>query len=119
MLFTSIISLALALGASAMPARRADPANTRFVQLRLYGEPSCSAQNLGELGVYGDSVNKCQTFGTDTIRSVSFEYKYADNCTLAVYNDVTCHLNRHDVNVGTCLSGDKSYGSYIVECPLA
>lgn len=81
MLFTSIISLALALGASAMPARRADPANTRFVQLRLYGEPSCSAQNLGELGVYGDSVNKCQTFGTDTIRSVSFEYKYADNCT--------------------------------------
>lgn len=80
-MFSSTIlasALALALGVSASPTRRADP---RYVQLRLYGEPGCSAQNLGELGVYGDSINKCQTFGDDTIRSVSFEYKYFDNCT--------------------------------------
>lgn len=81
MLFTTITTLALALGVSAVPTRRADPANTRFVQLRLFGEPGCSAQNLGELGVYGDSVNKCQTFGDENVRSVKFEYKYQNNCT--------------------------------------
>ena len=81
MLFNIITTIALGLGASAVPTRRADPANTRFVQLRLFGEPGCSAQNLGELGVYGDSVNKCQTFGGENVRSVSYEYLYQSNCT--------------------------------------
>ncbi|KAJ5871892.1 uncharacterized protein N7529_004245 [Penicillium soppii] len=111
-----ISTITLTLGVSAIPA---SPINSRYVQLRLYGEPGCSALNLGELGVYGDKVNSCQTFGSDTVRSVSFEANYVEGCTLAVYNDVTCHLNRHDVDVKTCLAGDKSYGSYIVECPLA
>ncbi|KAF7596018.1 hypothetical protein BBP40_003798 [Aspergillus hancockii] len=115
MLFSTILAsvAALGLGVSAAPTPDADP---RYAQLRLYGEPGCSAQNLGELGVYGDRINECQTFGDDTIRSVRFEYKLRDNCTLAVYNDVTCHLNRHDVEIRTCLSGDKEYGSYIVQC---
>jgi hypothetical protein len=80
MFFNTILAstIVLALGVSASPTRRA---YSRYVQLRLYGEPGCSAQNLGELGVYDDSINKCQTFGDDTVRSVSFEYKYFDNCT--------------------------------------
>jgi hypothetical protein len=78
--FTTILAsaIALAMGASAMPA---PPADTRYAQLRLFGEPGCSAQNEGELGVYGDYVNKCNTFPGDTpYRSVSFEYAI-NNCS--------------------------------------
>ncbi|OGM44661.1 hypothetical protein ABOM_007422 [Aspergillus bombycis] len=119
MLFTTILAstIALGMGVSAAPT---PPANTRIVQLRLYGESGCSALNQGELGVYGDHVNQCQTFpDTTAVKSVSFEFNYQKNCTLAVYNDVTCNLNRHDVKEKTCLSGDEVYGSYIVQCPLA
>jgi hypothetical protein len=73
-----ISTIALTLGVSAIPA---SPINSRYVQLRLYGEPGCSALNLGELGVYGDKVNSCQTFGSDTVRSVSFEANYVEGCT--------------------------------------
>lgn len=82
-IFTSI--LALSLGVSAAPVAGStadiDPGSIRKVQLRLYGEPGCSAQNLGELGVYGDKVNKCQTFGADQVRSVRFENQLAPGCT--------------------------------------
>ncbi|KAJ5224453.1 uncharacterized protein N7469_007956 [Penicillium citrinum] len=108
-----VSAIAFAMGVSAIPA---PPADTRYAQLRLFGEPGCSAQNQGELGVYGDYVNKCNTFGDTTVKSVSFEYAI-NNCTLRVYSDVTCHLDRHDVSVETCLSGDKIYRSYEVVCP--
>jgi hypothetical protein len=73
-----VTAIALAMGASAMPA---PPADTRYAQLRLFGEPGCSAQNEGELGVYGDYVNKCNVFPGDTpYRSVSFEYAI-NNCS--------------------------------------
>ncbi|KNG81460.1 hypothetical protein ANOM_010029 [Aspergillus nomiae NRRL 13137] len=117
MLFTTILAstIALGMGVSAAPT---PVGNTRLVQLRLFGESGCSALNQGELGVYGDRINQCQTFpGPTTIKSVSFEYKYQANCTVAVYNDVTCSVNRQQVEVKTCLSGDEQYGSYIVECP--
>ncbi|KAB8067389.1 hypothetical protein BDV29DRAFT_163428, partial [Aspergillus leporis] len=80
MLFSTILASTIALGMriSAAPAPEADP---RYVQLRIFGEPGCSAQNEGELGVYGDHVNKCQTFGDNTVKSLSFEYKLLDNCT--------------------------------------
>ncbi|KAJ5082826.1 hypothetical protein N7532_011869 [Penicillium argentinense] len=112
--FSTIIisAIALAMGASAMPA---PPADTRYAQLRLFGEPGCSAQNEGELGVYGDYVNKCNTWDGTTVKSVSFEYAI-NNCQLRVYSDVTCHLDRHHVPVKTCLSGDKIYRSYEVLC---
>lgn len=129
---TIIASIAaLAMSARAAPA----PATyTRYAQLRLYGEPGCSAQNLGELGIY--DINQCKSFGdTDVIRSVSFEVN-TPGCTrksfhclvfikksnpdrylVHVYNDVTCHLNDHVVTtVGECLAGDKSYGSYELRC---
>lgn len=78
--FTTIItSLALAMSVSAAPAP-APPADTRYAQLRLFGEPGCFNQNQGELGVYGDYVNICNTFGETTVRSVSFEYAI-NNCT--------------------------------------
>lgn len=142
MLFTTILAstIALGMGVSAAPTPVGD---TRFVQLRLFGESGCSALNQGELGVYGDRINQCQIFpGPTTIKSVSFEYKYQANCTcklfqsrfsffplvfffvqcpnripVAVYNDVSCSVNRQEVEVKTCLSGDEQYGSYIVECP--
>lgn len=79
--FTTLVAsvTALAMSVSAVPSP-ATPANTRYVQLRLYGEPGCSAQNLGELGVYGDYVNSCQSFGDNEVESVSFEYAI-NNCT--------------------------------------
>lgn len=77
--FATIIAstFALVMSASALPA---PPADTRYAQLRLFGEPGCSAQNQGELGVYGDYVNKCNTFGDTTVESVSFEYSI-NNCS--------------------------------------
>lgn len=79
MQFSAILAsaLAFAMSASAMPA---PPADTRYAQLRLFGESGCSAQNQGELGVYGDYVNKCNTFGETTVKSVSFEYAI-NNCS--------------------------------------
>lgn len=81
-IFTSILALSLGVSAAPTPAATdIDPGNIRKVQLRLYGEPGCSAQNLGELGVYGDKVNKCQTFGAEQVRSVRFESQLAKGCT--------------------------------------
>ncbi|KAJ5292219.1 hypothetical protein N7478_001470 [Penicillium angulare] len=118
MQFATLIAsvLALAVGVSAAPSP-ATPPNTRYAQFRLFGEPRCLEQNMGELGVYGNYVNKCNTFpdAAGTVKSVSFEYAI-NNCTLRVYSDVTCHLTRHDVEVGTCISGDKEYRSYEVLC---
>lgn len=84
MQFTTIFvsAIAFAMGVSAAPA---PPADTRYAQLRLFGESGCSAQNQGELGVYGDYVNKCNTFGDTTVKSVSFEY---------AINNCTCKLSR-------------------------
>lgn len=133
--FTTIItSFALALSASAAPTP-APPADTRYAQLRLFSAPGCFDLNQGELGVYGDYVNKCNTFGATTVESVSFEYAI-NNCTreyflslsfyfsfkmlisstVQVYSDLECHLDRHDVPLQTCLSGDKEYSSYKVLC---
>lgn len=87
--FTTLVAsvTALAMSVSAVPSP-ATPANTRYVQLRLYGEPGCSAQNLGELGVYGDYVNSCQSFGDNDVKSVSFEYAI-NNCTGMFLHSVT------------------------------
>ncbi|KAE8371169.1 hypothetical protein BDV26DRAFT_303100 [Aspergillus bertholletiae] len=106
-------TIALNIGISAASAPRGDP---RYVQLRIYSEPGCFEQNKGEMGIYGDKLNKCWTFGGATVKSVRFEYTLRDNCTVAIYDDVTCHLNRHDVEINTCLSGDNEYGSYLVHC---
>ncbi|KAB8267347.1 hypothetical protein AFCA_011597 [Aspergillus flavus] len=119
MLFTTILAstLALSMGVSAAP-RPAPPADTRYVQLRLWGEPSCSALNQGELGVYGGALNQCQTFNNNTIvKSVRFEAKYFDTCTVALYDDVTCSSSPHEIQLETCLSSDAQYRSYLVQCP--
>lgn len=87
--FSTIIAsiAALGMGASAAPA---PGAYTRYAQLRLYGEPGCSAQNLGELGIY--DINQCQSFGdTDVIRAVSFEAN-TPGCTCKFFNRYTSLL---------------------------
>ncbi|KAJ5088389.1 hypothetical protein N7456_012005 [Penicillium angulare] len=106
--------LALAASGFAAPSP-ASPANTRYVQLRLFGAPGCFAENLGELGVYGDAVNACQTLGDSTIESVSFEYAI-NNCTVSVYSDDACQLGRLDIPVNTCGGGDGEYQSYYASC---
>ena len=84
MLFTTILASTIALGMGVSAAPTASPSpnpNYRYVQLRVFGAPGCSELNQGELGVYGDSLNKCQTFSDITIKSVSFEAKYQESCT--------------------------------------
>ncbi|KAJ5533170.1 hypothetical protein N7494_009722 [Penicillium frequentans] len=114
--FTTLVAsvTALAMSVSAVPSP-ATPANTRYVQLRLYGEPGCSAQNLGELGVYGDYVNSCQSFGDNEVESVSFEYAI-NNCTVSVYTGDSCDAGAQAVALNTCLSGDEEFHSYEVFC---
>ncbi|KAE8372727.1 hypothetical protein BDV26DRAFT_297600 [Aspergillus bertholletiae] len=118
MLFKTLLAsvIALGMGVSAAPAPSADP---RYVQLRVFGESGCSALNEGELGVYGDHLNKCQTFKGITIKSVSYEYKYFDDCIVTIYEDDACELNPHDIEVKTCLTGNKEYSSYKVQCTPA
>ncbi|KAB8226963.1 uncharacterized protein BDW43DRAFT_28668 [Aspergillus alliaceus] len=106
-------SIALAMG---NPAASAPQDDSRYVQLRIYSDFGCFEQNQGEMGIYGDKLNKCQTFGTTTVKSVHFEYMLHDNCTVALYNDVNCHLNRYNVEINSCLTGDKEYSSYFVQC---
>lgn len=54
-----------------MTATAAPTSNTRWAQIRLYGEPGCFRQNMGELGIY--DANVCQSFADYEIRSVLFE----------------------------------------------
>lgn len=73
MTFTSIC-FAISMSAASTPA------DTRYAQLRLYGQSGCFRQNYGEMGIYGDHVNVCHNFGDLTVRSVGLEYS-TDNCT--------------------------------------
>ena len=67
------------MSVSALPAT---PENTRYVQLRLYGSPNCTIPSLGELGVYGDMVNQCNTLASDDLSNASVAVEYAlDGCT--------------------------------------
>lgn len=93
MLFNTILASAaiLAVGVSAAPAPDVNP---RYAQLRIFGEPGCSEQNQGEIGVYRDQLNKCQTFGDNNVRSVSFEYKLLNNCTRELFQDEPVALER-------------------------
>jgi hypothetical protein len=88
---TIIASIAaLAMSASAAPA---PAAYTRYAQLRLYGEPGCSAQNLGELGIY--DINQCKSFGdTDVIRSVHFEANTPGCTRKSLHCLVSIHKHR-------------------------
>lgn len=66
--FTVLIASVLAHG---MTATAAPTSNTRWAQIRLYGEPGCFRQNMGELGIY--DANVCRSLGDYEIRSVLFE----------------------------------------------
>lgn len=35
-----------------------------------------------------------------------------------IYSDLQCHLDKHEVPVQTCLSGDKYYRSYELFCDV-
>ncbi|KAJ5935195.1 hypothetical protein N7466_004742 [Penicillium verhagenii] len=111
-LVASVAALAVTISAAPAPA---SPANTRYVQLRLYGEAGCSAENLGELGVYGDDVNDCQSFGDNIVQSVSFEYAI-NNCTVTLYTGDSCDAGAEEIVLNTCLGGDNDFHSYEVSC---
>ncbi|KAJ5450053.1 uncharacterized protein N7458_006502 [Penicillium daleae] len=115
MYFATILASAIALAGAASAA--AVPTH-RYAQLRLWGEPECATLNLGEEGIYGDQLAKCNPLDeNDVVRSVSFEAADA-GCTLYIYSDLQCHLDKHEVPVQTCLSGDKYYRSYELFCDV-
>lgn len=68
MYFQLIIAaiIALVIGTTAAPT-----SNNRLAQIRLYGEPGCFRENMGELGIY--DANVCRSFGEWVVRSVRFE----------------------------------------------
>ncbi|GLA79097.1 hypothetical protein AtubIFM55763_001765 [Aspergillus tubingensis] len=103
--------VAMAISALGLPA-----GDTRLAQLRLYGAPSCSEKNLGELGIYGSALNQCKAFPrNDTIESVSFECNVA-GCSVQIFNDDDCFSVQNNVTVAQCLSGDTEYTSYKLVC---
>ncbi|KAJ5703649.1 hypothetical protein N7493_011574 [Penicillium malachiteum] len=114
-LLTSTLALTMSVSAAPTPVP-ATPENTRYVQLRLYSDADCGQDgNLGELGVYGDYVNKCNAFGDYTVESVRFEAAI-NNCTVSVYTDDACQAGAQGVALDTCLSSSTQYGSYQVFC---
>lgn len=75
MQFTLLLSALIAMVISVVALPTGD---TRLAQLRLFGEPGCYNENMGELGIYRSALNQCKTFpGNQTIESVSFEYNVA------------------------------------------
>ncbi|KAJ5101797.1 hypothetical protein NUU61_004019 [Penicillium alfredii] len=121
MRFSVFVASTIALGMSAVSAA-AVPVETspitRYAQLRIFGKPSCSEQNMGEIGVYNTEINKCNVLAdpNDFIRSVKYEMA-TPGCKLNVYSDLKCHLDKHeDFPVGQCLSGGKQYRSYELVC---
>ncbi|GLA56008.1 hypothetical protein AnigIFM63604_003497 [Aspergillus niger] len=103
--------IAIANSALALPAD-----DTRLTQLRLYGAPSCSEENLGELGIYTSALNQCKAFPRNvTIESISFEY-YAAGCSVQFFTEDNCFSGQHNVTASQCLSGDTEYTSYKLVC---
>ncbi|KAF5855663.1 hypothetical protein ETB97_008824 [Aspergillus alliaceus] len=117
MLFSAVLAstITFVIGISAARARAPwdDP---HYVQLRIYGKPGCFEQNQGEMGIYGNKLSKYQIFNSTAVKSVYFEYALRDNCTVAIYNNITCHLNCRNIQINTCLSNSKEYSSYLVQC---
>ncbi|KAL2674199.1 hypothetical protein Neosp_012649 [[Neocosmospora] mangrovei] len=116
--FTTVVAsvAALAMGASAAPASGPyDP----FAQVRLYPQSGCEQPNVGYLSIRRSAVNKCgQLDGTYTIKSLKIEQLYdnAEGCKLYTFSDVSCKEGRQEVSTGTCHSGAKQYGSYLLSC---
>ncbi|KAL7653312.1 hypothetical protein ACMYSQ_008028 [Aspergillus niger] len=103
--------IAMAISTLGLPA-----GDTRLAQLRLYGAPSCLEENLGELGIYGSTLNQCKAFPrNDTIESVSFECSFA-GCSVQIFSDGNCFSGQHNMTVAQCLSGDTEYMSYKLVC---
>lgn len=78
MRFSVFVASTIALGMSAVSAAAVPvetPPITRYAQLRIFGKPSCSEQNMGEIGVYNTEINKCNVLSdpNDFIRSVKYE----------------------------------------------
>ncbi|KAF5859646.1 hypothetical protein ETB97_002557 [Aspergillus alliaceus] len=86
-------TITLAIGIFADPAPQDD---SRYVQLRIYSEPGCFEQNQGKMGTYDKNSTNARPLAHH----------------LAIYNDVTCHCNRHNVKINTCLSNDKEHSDY-------
>ncbi|KAJ3456203.1 hypothetical protein MRS44_016226 [Fusarium solani] len=116
--FTTIVAsiAALAMGASAAPASGPyDP----FAQVRLYPQSDCEQPNVGYVSVRRSGINKCgQLDGTYTIKSLNIEQitENAKGCTLYTFSDVSCKEDRQEVSVGSCHTGAKQYGSYLLSC---
>ncbi|OOF99306.1 hypothetical protein ASPCADRAFT_204950 [Aspergillus carbonarius ITEM 5010] len=104
-LFYSLV--ALAITALALPT-----GDTRVIQLRLWGEPGCTEENLGELGLYQSTLNQCTTFlGSDTIRSISTEFVIAGYAA-QFFTDSDCQDGQQNVSTTGCLNGEAPYVSY-------
>lgn len=118
--------ITLCMGATAAPA-----SNTRLAQIRLYGEPGCYRQNMGELGIY--DANECRSFGNWVVRSVRFETNHvgcscmlnlfrssgegsANVLAVHVYSDSACQFDERVPGLSECLSGDGQYQSYVLRC---
>ncbi|OJI82485.1 hypothetical protein ABZX51_005529 [Aspergillus tubingensis] len=113
MQFTLLLSALIAMVISTLALPTGD---TRLAQLRLFGEPGCYNENMGELGIYRSALNQCKTFpGNQTIESVSFEYNVA-GCGVQIFTEDNCSAGQHNVTLGQCLQGDAEYVSYKLVC---
>ncbi|PYI13144.1 hypothetical protein BO99DRAFT_314459, partial [Aspergillus violaceofuscus CBS 115571] len=90
--------------------------NTRLAQIRLFSTPGCLEQNLGELGIFGNYINQCETFGDIIIQSIILEVHIL-GCDVQIFNDKACTAGEHSMTVGQCLSNELSgYRSYKLVC---
>ncbi|KAK3382767.1 hypothetical protein B0T24DRAFT_587494 [Lasiosphaeria ovina] len=123
---SSVIFMAMALGASALTFRadgfakvtRQDP---HIGDIRIFGETGCLNQNLGVWTVTQSGLDTCNDF-SDVVKSVTLT-DINDGCSFFVWAEAGCRgVGRSfstDSGCGNVVEGIDSWGSFAFTCPTS
>ncbi|KAK0624805.1 hypothetical protein B0T17DRAFT_253466 [Bombardia bombarda] len=83
---------------------------------RVWGEPGCSAQNLGVGTVTESGLDTCKNFG-DIVKAVNLT-NVVDGCTFFVYSEIHCEGIRESIKKGSGCGNaiDVVWSSYQFTC---
>ncbi|KAJ5368836.1 uncharacterized protein N7496_008596 [Penicillium cataractarum] len=114
-----LLTTALALGTATLTAATdTPPVQNKWAQLRLFGAPGCSADNMGEMGVYGYERNTCldiAQYGAPDAVNISSIF---DECELYLYEDAGCSVEKSIAVSTGCVDGAGPYGGLILSCSV-
>ncbi|KAL4725759.1 hypothetical protein ACLX1H_007912 [Fusarium chlamydosporum] len=111
----SILFMTSILAVFVQAAPQASPASERSAEIHIFDQESCTrAETTGRIDVFANDLSMCTKLPSDKpVKSVWTKY-LGKGCMLETYSDLVCTMDRHDMSTEACLSGDKTYGSYMI-----